>query len=347
MKRKGNSVESKIFKQVVGIDVSMDKLDIILCYINNEQEIITQFSTIIDNKLKAFKKLTSMVEKYRIKEVPLWYNMEATGVYYEDLAYYLSGKESQVSVILPNKGKQYCKSLNQKGKTDKMDAKMLARYGCERKLECWKEPSPFTRQLRELTRERITLVQERTRVKCQLHAKDHSFEPAPQTIGRKNKFIEFINNQIDEVEAQIEALLKSNDEVYQKIVKINSIKGLGIITIATVVAETDGFSRFENIRQLVSFTGLDIKMNESGRFQGKTTISRKGNSFIRSALYMPAISAATNNPDLKIYYQRISSRKKVKKMAVIPVARKLLILIYTLWKKDTEYIVGYQSAKAA
>ncbi len=122
---------------------------------------------------------------------------------------------------------------------------------------------------------------------------------------------------------------------------------MGIITIATVVAETDGFSRFENIRQLVSFTGLDIKMNESGRFKGKTTISRKGNSFIRSALYMPAISAATNNPDLKIYYQRISSRKKVKKMAVIPVARKLLILIYTLWKKDTEYIVGYQSAKAA
>ncbi|SEM47695.1 transposase, partial [Olivibacter domesticus] len=71
-------------------------------------------------------------------------------------------------------------------------------------------------------------------------------------------------------------------------------------------------------------------------------ISKKGNSFIRKALYMPALAASRYNKDLKVFYERIIDRKPAKKIGITAVARKLLILIYILWKNDQEYIFEEQ-----
>jgi len=78
-------------------------------------------------------------------------------------------------------------------------------------------------------------------------------------------------------------------------------------------------------------------MNQSGLFKGKTRISKKGNSHIRTALYLPAMSAVRSNLRLKQFYEKIKETKIVCKIGLIAVARKLLILIYTLWKNNVEY----------
>ena len=124
--------------------------------------------------------------------------------------------------------------------------------------------------------------------------------------------------------------------------KIETIKGLGFITIIKVLTETNGFLLFKSIRQLVSYAGLDVIEKESGKYIGKTKISKKGNARIRSALYMPAMSAAQHNRTLKVFYNRINESRTIKKQGLIAVMRKLLILIYTLWKKEEEYIENYQ-----
>ncbi|MBY5960300.1 IS110 family transposase, partial [Membranicola marinus] len=71
--------------------------------------------------------------------------------------------------------------------------------------------------------------------------------------------------------------------------KVATIKGVGRTTIITILCETNGFHMVRNIRQLVSYAGLDIVFNESGKFKGKTRISKRGNNRIRECLYMPAL----------------------------------------------------------
>ncbi len=98
---------------------------------------------------------------------------------------------------------------------------------------------------------------------------------------------------------------------------------------------------FKNIRQLVSYAGLDVVEKESGKYRGKTKISKKGNARIRSALYMPAMSASLHNSNLKEFYERINEGRTIKRQGLIAVMRKLLILIYTLWKKNENYLEDY------
>ena len=71
------------------------------------------------------------------------------------------------------------------------------------------------------------------------------------------------------------------------------LKGLGILTIATILAETNGFDLFKNYKQLVSYAGFDVVESQSGARIGKTKISKKGNSRIRRALHMPSLVVIT------------------------------------------------------
>lgn len=126
------------------------------------------------------------------------------------------------------------------------------------------------------------------------------------------------------------------------------IKGVGILTIATIIAENQGFENFTNVKQLVSYTGLDVVKRESGTsIKGKTKISKKGNKYIRRALYMPAIVACRYNENLRNTYVNIITRKVSKMIGVVAVQRKLLILIYTLWNKNEHYIDGYRTKVAS
>ena len=85
--------------------------------------------------------------------------------------------------------------------------------------------------------------------------------------------------------------------------------------------------------------------NQSENKQGKTKKKKKGNSFIRHALYMPSLNAARFNPEMKKFYEKLVERKPAKKIAITAVSRKLLILTYVLWKNDTEFDLNYEENK--
>ena len=104
------------------------------------------------------------------------------------------------------------------------------------------------------------------------------------------------------------------------------------------MAETLGFYRFNSIKQVISFCGLDVVQRESGTsVKGKTKISKKGNKYIRRVLYMPALVSVKHNPKLALFYKNIINRKPAKKIGVVAVQRKLLTLIFTLWKRNEFY----------
>ncbi|NJX16964.1 transposase, partial [Tamlana crocina] len=109
-----------------------------------------------------------------------------------------------------------------------------------------------------------------------------------------------------------------------------------------VIAETNGFLLFNSIRQLVSYAGLDVIQDESGQYKGKSRLSKKGNAHLRAALYMPAVTAATHNENLNKFYSRLNEKFNYKKQSLVAVMRKLLVLIYTLWKSGEDYNQNYQ-----
>ena len=124
---------------------------------------------------------------------------------------------------------------------------------------------------------------------------------------------------------------------------IIEIKGVGIITVATVLAETNCFEMFTNLPQIVSYAGYDVIENQSGKHVGKTKISKKGNSHIRRILHMPAFSVVSNGePVFKNLYERVFDRTKIKMKGYVAVQRELLCLIYTLWKKNKKYERDYK-----
>ena len=95
---------------------------------------------------------------------------------------------------------------------------------------------------------------------------------------------------------------------------------------------------------MISYAGYDVIENQSGKHVGKTKISKKGNSHIRRILHLPAFGVVANDePKFRALYERVYGRTKVKMKAYVAVQRKLLELIYTLWKKDMPYIRDYKN----
>lgn len=136
-------------------------------------------------------------------------------------------------------------------------------------------------------------------------------------------------------------LLKKDQKTWEKIDNILTVNGIGFMTIAKVLAETNAFALIRNGKQLTSYAGLDVVLKESGKHRGKTIISKKGNHHLRMSVYMPAISAIKSNPLMKTYYNRMLDNGKPKKAGVVAVARKLLLLIYYLWVNNTPYNPHY------
>jgi transposase len=336
-----------ILKQTVGIDISFKSFDASFGTIDTQQNTSISQAKSFKNSPAGFKLFLQWIKKSIVShDVPLIFVMEATGVYYEHLAHFLVQQGYQVAVVLPNKIKNYAKSLQSKSKTDPIDAATITRFGLERQLLPWTPPSESLKTLRDLCREYHCLKTNITQIKNQLHALKASFKPHRESFKRKSLLLKFLQRQIALITKELRALVKSDPVLSKHLKQIKTAKGLGDITILTVLAETRCFQLISNHKQLTSYAGLDIVFNDSGMKKGKSSISKKGNTFIRKAIFMPALSACRANPQLKAFYQRLLAKGKNKKLAIIAVARKLLLLIYTLWKSNSVYIPNYLSLGA-
>ncbi len=270
--------------------------------------------------------------------------MEATGIYYQQLAYYLVEHHCSVSVVLPNKIKFFSKSLSSKSKTDPLDSAAITRFGLERKLVLWSPPTSLAKALRSLTREYHAMKVTITEIKNQCHALTSSFQPLRSSLKRKAHLIATLEEQIRQIEQELHALVDTDPLLSERVPNICTAKGIGFMTVVSVLAETQCFNHITSQKQLSSYAGFDIEINDSGLKQGKTSISKKGNRHLRRVVFMPALSASRCNPVMKEFYQRLVEKGKNKMIALVAVARKLLLLIYALWKHNSVFDPKYRPA---
>jgi transposase len=331
----------KIVKQSVGIDVAQNELVASFGRMYDDWTCeIFAFKAFANNN-KGFISLISWVGKLA-EPMEVRYVMEATGVYHESLAYFLDDQGCNISIVLPNKISNYFRTLEVRTVTDKTASEVIARFGLERKLDNWKRPKPVFKRLRQLTRERSQLIEQRTVVKNQLHAEKCEAEPNKSTVARLVKQINFFDKLELEIKTEIMATIKEDSEVHRAVKLVGSLSGIGILTAATVLAETNGFELIRNKRQLTSYAGLDIREKQSGTsVKGKPKISKRGNKHLRKAMHLPALAAIRHDDRFKQIFVRLVGKHGIKMKAAVAVQRKLLEMTYTIYKTQTPYDKNY------
>lgn len=333
-------------KQCVGIDCAKDELVVSYAVMDEKFDFKIISNTKFKNDEKGFSKLLQLSKKLNLHKGEVVYVLEATGVYHESFTLYLHNHNCKVCVVLPNKSKAFMNTLSIKTVNDKVSAQMLAQMGLEKKLDAWQPPSPVFNHLRQLTRERDQIQSERTQIKNQLHAEKSGAWPNAQSISRMKSRIKFLTTQITEIESEIKEIINTDPVLKEKLQKVCTIKGVGLITAVSIIAETGGFHLIRNKNQLVSYAGLDVITKESGTsVRSKSRISKRGNKYLRKCLYFPALSAIRSDDKMKSLFTRLVSKHGIKMKAAVAAQRKLLILAYTLWKKNEEYDINYNNKK--
>ena len=334
----------KIVKQVVGVDVAQDELVVCIGRMYNDFTSELYSHKNFTNTGKGFQALIEWTARLSDASVGVRYVMEATGVYHESLAYFLSDNGDNLSIILPNKISNYMRTLDIKTVTDKTASEAITRFGLERKLDNWEAPKGIYRKLRQLTRERNQLVDARTVSKNQLHAEESEAKPNKTSVARTKKHIAFLDKQEKEIKEELAQLIKEEPEVKKIVILLCSIPGIGSLTAVTILGETNGFDLIRNKRQLASYAGFDVKEKQSGTsVKGKPHISKRGNKYLRKAMHLPALTAIRHDERFKAIFARIVSKHGIKMKAAVAVQRKLLEMTYTLYKKQEKYDNAYLS----
>lgn len=339
-------MSTTILKYALGADISKDEIAVCFKKMDLEQNVTITGARKFANTSKGISALVDWTNKRRKQnDVAFCVVMEATGIYHENAADNLYQAGFKVIVTLPSQSALYLKSLNNgQSKTDPIDAKGLAQMGLERKMRAWKPPNAQMRQVRNLTRQRESLQKMRTNTINRLKAHQKSAYSTPAVLEQLAQQVQFLEQQVQQCEQLVEQVLEQSGDFGQKIENIAaSINGLGVVSLATVIAELDGCHLFSSQAQVVSFSGYNVIENQSGRYKGKTRISKQGNSHIRRILHFPALNVVRHHVQpFRALYDRVYERTKIKMKAYVAVQRKLLCLIYRLWKNDTVFDPNFE-----
>ena len=337
----------EFLKYGLGIDMAMEKFDACISIIDKQQHVMIRAQCSFNNNKKGFETFILWVTKNTKLPIPAVYLMEATGIYYEQLAWFLHNKKCSVSVVLPNKAKKYKEALGLKSKNDRIDAKGLAQMACEQNNTIWKPLSGNLYVLRLITRQIQSVSEQSTVLKNQLHALEYCMYRDKAIEKMYTGQIDLLQKNKKSLQLRVEQIVEKDEILKKKFKNIGKIKGLGLQNLAVIVAETNGFTAFENIAQLVSYAGYDVVENQSGKRSGKTKISKKGNNHIRRCLHFPAFNMITYDvAPFKNLYERVYEKSKIKMKAYTAVQKKLLAFIYILWKKDEAFDPNYQDKES-
>jgi transposase len=335
-------------RQVVGIDVAKNELVCTFGVITSNFNIELKGSASFKNCMSGFDKLNKWASKLLLENSDLYFVMEATGVYHQQIAYWLHKRSFKVVIVLPNKISNFAKTLDIKTVTDKTASEAITRFGLSRAMDSWQPPLEIYRNIKQLTREREQIVAERTVIKNQIHAEKAEAFPNNKTLDRLNERIKLLNKQEEQVKKEVEDLVANNEEVKKSVERMITIPGIGRLTAVVVLAETNGFEMIRNKKQLSSYAGFDIKEKTSGTsVKGKPKISKKGNRYVRKAMHFPSLSAIKHCPAHKETYHRLLGRHGIKMKALVCIQRKLLELMYILFKTKSTFDADYEEKRKA
>ena len=271
--------------------------------------------------------------------------MEATGNYSMLLLYLLQQANIIVSMENPQKIKHFARAMLSTTKTDEIDAKLIALYGEKMEPAPYKIPSESIIMLKQ---KRTVLRQLKKQLTMMVNLQ-HSLsvlpkqDPTAKVVTEQT--IKHLRKQISKMEEEITNL--SNKEFKRQMELLTSIKGIGENIASALILATGGFTYFSSAKQISRFLGLCPTYQQSGTSVNvKGHINRNGDTHLRSLMYVVAFSSIRSNTACKETYERLRSRGKSGRVAIIAIANKLIRQAFAVLTNNRHYIDGYVSSLA-
>jgi transposase len=297
---------------VVGIDVAKDKVDACIR--------ASALRQTCPSTAQGHRKLVAWLRKHQVNKAV----MEASGGYERDWARVLRQAGLEVRIVDPKRVRSFALSAGRLAKNDAIDAEMIAWFA-----ETFSEaPSQTQDAAREelvaLVKARIGLVDLKTRLQSQ---NEHAV-PGPVQKAHA-RILKSLAAEIAKLEAAISAKIDATPDFAERAEIIESVPGFAKTTSANLVAGMPEFGQVSD-EIAAALIGVAPYDDDSGKRRGERHI-KGGRRWIRNAIYMPCLGAATqNNPVLKAFYQRLIAKGKEPKVALIACMRKLIVILNTL-----------------
>ncbi len=310
---------------ILGIDISKAKFDVALMVAGKIKK-----THVFENTPDGFKALSNWLLKQGFTTVAAC--MEATGCYGDALATYLYDQGFIVSVVNPAQIKSFSGAQLKRAKTDKADAKLIAEFYQKVCPGHWTPPPLHVRELQALVQRLSSLVQIEGQEQNRMDTATAVIRPSIATV------LATIKAEIKSVEALIHGHIDRHSDLKDQSGLLESIPGIGKATIARLLAFIGDVQRFEHAKALAAFVGLNPTVHQSGSsVRGKPHLSKKGNSLLRRALYMPAIVARRYNPVIKEFADRLKKAGKPNMVIIGAVMRKLIHIVYGVLKSGRPF----------
>lgn len=309
----------------LGIDVSKAKLDCALRLPTGKLR-----SKVVSNSPEGFATLLAWLASHQADQPHTC--LEATGIYWEPAALFLASAGFGVSAINPAQIKAYGKSRLTRTKTDKVDAKLIADFCAERNPAPWQAPSGAELTLRALVLRLDSLQAMRTQESNRLGVARAAVRDNTQN------HLDWLDQQIDGLIQAIKDHISHHPSLKQQRDLLDTVPGLGERTIAVILAHYADTSRFTNSRQAAAFAGLDPKLYESGSsVRGKPRLSKVGHTFLRKALFMPAMVTLYKTAWGKHFKDRLMKAGKPPKLIIGAMMRKLIHVAFGVLKSQQPF----------
>jgi transposase len=244
--------------------------------------------------------------------------LEATGNYHRPLLAALLGAELPVSVVNPAQVAAFRQSRLGRHKTDRADARLLARFAelHQAELRLATADEPDLARLRQLVGYRDDLIQRRTRLRNQQHAAGGA--EAEEVCAWLGADLTALAERLATVEAAITALLATRPET----AVLTSQVGVGTLVAAAVLAYLPA-GVLGHPKAAAAYAGLHPRQDQSGQ-RDRSRLSKQGCPALRRYLYLAALVAIQRDPEIAAWHQRLLARGKARKSATCAVAHKLL-----------------------
>lgn len=304
-------------KPVIGIDVAKDSL-VVFADSSNE------YSSCPNAK----KELTALAKRLN-KLDPELIVLEASGGYEKAAASTFSQAGLPVAVVYPRRVRQFAHGLGIIAKNDEIDARVIAYYGRVADIQPQPRQTDELCALRALAQRRSQLIEMRLAEQCRLETAHSS---AHKSI---NQHLAWIARHILKIENEIQKSVKADPVLKAQDHRLRSVPGVGPVLSSTLITELPELGLLSN-KQIASLVGVAPFPHESGKQKGKR-FCKGGRNQVRRVLYMATISTTLCNPVIRTFYKNLCSKGKLKKVALIASAHKLLSILNSMSKHHSPW----------
>lgn len=318
-------------RHVIGADLSKRKIDLVIHPIKKH--------ICIENQKDGFRQLMSWLNQNKIKSSEILIVMEYTGLYGFCFEHFLFQK--QIRFCKVNALDIKLSSGISRGKSDKIDAARIARYGADKldHLKVQNATSKALERLKLLNTSRDKLVRTRASLKTSAEEfRNIGMSERDVALRTQLQVIKCLDTQIKTLEQEIETIIRKEKELDTNYGLLKSIKGVGPVLAINAIIKTHNFERFPNSRKFACYCGIAPFEHTSGSsVKGKTRVNHLADKQMKTLLDLAAKSAITCDPELRDYYLKRVSMGKSKMSTINIVRNKILGRIFAVIKRQSPY----------